>query len=131
MIEYTDNLDGIVPEKLIGFFVGWVIPLDPETHLKILKGSSSVVLAIDSDTGKVVGFITAISDGVFSAYIPLMEVIPAYKGQDIGTKLMNFMLQKLGKLEMIDLSCDDDLIPFYERFGMMKGNAMMLRRHDE
>ena len=32
------------------------------------------------DAGRVVGFVTAISDGVLSAYIPLLEVLPEYQG---------------------------------------------------
>jgi len=31
---------------------------------------------------------------------------------------------------MLDLCCDDDMTAFYEKFGMMKGNAMIKRNYD-
>ena len=77
MITYTDSLEHITADKVSGFFVGWPNPPSPETHLKLLQNSSKLVLAIDETTGNVAGFITAISDGVLSAYIPLLEVLPA------------------------------------------------------
>ena len=50
MIEYVDNVDGIGPEILTGFFEGWKKPHTPETHLDILKRSADVVLAVDPET---------------------------------------------------------------------------------
>ncbi len=77
-----------------------------------------------------VGFINAISDGVLSAYIPLLEVLPAYQGQGIGTELARRMLDKLRDLYMIDLLCDADLQPFYARLGMRPYTAMLFRNFD-
>jgi hypothetical protein len=79
MISYTDSVAGITADKLQGFFVGWPNPPSPETHLKLLANSNYIVLAVDDETGNIVGFITAISDGVLSAYIPFLEVLPAYQ----------------------------------------------------
>ena len=42
--------------------------IGPPTHLKLLDNSSKVVLALDEQFNQIVGFITAISDGVLSAY---------------------------------------------------------------
>lgn len=127
MIQYTDNLDNIAPGNLQGFFAGWPNPPDPETHLKILSRAYTIVLAVDTGTGNVIGFINAISDGIHAAYIPLLEVLPDYQRQGIATKLMKFMISKLSGLYMIDLVTEEDLVTFYERFGMAKGIAMMFR----
>lgn len=129
-MKYTISLEGITEEMLQGFFVDWPNPPSPKTHLSLLEKSSHVVMAIDEEQNQVVGFITAISDGVLSAYIPLLEVLPAYKAKGIGTKLVEHMLAELKHLYMIDLACDDDLVPYYERFGMQKSTAMMLRNYD-
>lgn len=88
-----------------------------------------MVLAMDDNTTQVVGFITAISDGILSAYIPLLEVLPEYKNNGIGKELVKQMLKELDNIYMIDLCCDDDLVPFYEKFGMMKGNSMLFRNY--
>ena len=31
---------------------------------------------------------------------------------------------------MVDLCCDEDLVPFYERFGMSRGIGMAIRNRD-
>ena len=130
MIGYTDSLADITPDKLKGFFVGWPNPPSPETHLKLLAGSDEIVLAVNDETGEVVGFVNAIADGVLSAYIPLLEVLPEYQGQGIGRELVRRMMEKLSRFYMVDVVCDPDFMPFYARFGMQPGNAMMLRRRD-
>lgn len=48
-ITYQDTTDGIKSDNLNGFFVGWPNPPSPETHLRILKGSDYVVLAVSSE----------------------------------------------------------------------------------
>jgi GNAT superfamily N-acetyltransferase len=130
VITYTDSIAGVGPDSLRGFFVGWPNPPAPETHLRILQGSTVVVLACDDATGAVVGFITAISDGVSCAYIPHLEVLPAYQGHGIGSELMRRMLEKLRGLYMIDLLCDPDVQPFYERLGMRPATGMLIRNYD-
>jgi len=114
---------------LEGFFVDWPNPPSPPTHLKLLENSSKVVIALDEQTNQIVGFITAISDGVLSAYIPFLEVLPAYKNKGIGSELIKRMLIELHDIYMIDLCCDDDLVPLYEKFGMMKSNGMLIRNY--
>jgi len=129
MIVYTDALDGVQAEQLKGFFVGWPNPPSAETHLRILQGSAAVVLAKEVD-GQVIGFITAVSDGVLSAYIPLLEVLPAYQHQGVGGELVKRMLEKLRELYMVDLICDAEMEPFYTRFGMRPYHAMFIRNYD-
>ena len=73
-ILFQTKIDGVEPDQLAGFFVGWPDPPSPETHLKILHASHAIVLAQDR-SGQVVGFINAVSDGILSAYIPLLEVL--------------------------------------------------------
>ena len=128
---YIISTDGISSDRLQGFFVDWPNPPNPETHLKLLKNSDKVVLAIDEKTNQVVGFITAISDGVLSAYIPLLEVLPEYKNAGIGKELVERMLKELQNIYMIDLMCDSDLQPYYEQFGMVKSGGMIIRNYEK
>ncbi len=127
MIAYHDTPEGVTPDQLVGFFVGWSNPPLPATHLRILRGSAAVVLAVDEATGAVVGFVTAISDGVSCAYIPHLEVLPLYQGQGIGTSMMERLLEKLRGMYMIDLLCDPDVQPFYVRLGMRPTTGMLVR----
>lgn len=130
MINYTFTTEGISPEQLKGFFDGWPNPPSPETHLRLLKNSDEIVLAIDAETKRIVGFITAITDHVLSAYIPLLEVLPEYRGRGIGSELVDSMLERLGDLYMIDLICDQELQAFYAKRGMVEARGMMMRNYD-
>ncbi len=78
--------------------------------------------------GSVVGFVTAVSDGVLSAFIPLLEVLPDRRGQGIGSELVRRILAELDSFYMVDLVCDPELEPFYQRFEMMLLSGMALRR---
>lgn len=130
MIEYRSDLTTLAPEQLQGFFVGWEHPFPPETHLRMLTQSDLAQVAIDSETGRVVGFIGALTDHVQGAFITLLEVLPAYQGQGIGQALMEQMLDRLSHIQTIELMCDADLVPFYERFGMRPAAGMVLRRRE-
>ncbi len=130
MIEYTATTDGLAANDLVGFFVGWPTRPSPELHLRLLRGSEHVVLARDVTSGQVVGFVNAVGDGSVSAFIPLLEVLPEYRGRGIGTELVRRMLDLLEDRYMIDLCCDEDLVAFYERFGMSRWVGMGLRNGD-
>lgn len=129
VIHYLTSAEALSAHQLQGFFVGWPNPPSPQTHLAILHGSSAVVLALDPATNQVIGFITALSDGVLAAFIPLLEVLPAYQGRGIGRQLVQRMLAHLGELYAVDLVCDAGLQPFYAQFDMQAGQAMLLRRY--
>ena len=120
----ADMLDG-------GFFLGWPNLPNADTHLRLLRSSYYACVAVDGATGKAVGFINAVSDGVLSAYIPLLEVLPQYQGHGIGGALVRQALDALGGLYMIDISCDEEVASFYVKFGAIThGRACMFRNYD-
>lgn len=125
---YKKDLTDVTPDMLKGFFVGWPNPPSETRFYDMLVGSKYVWLAIEDD--KVVGFVNAVSDGVLSAYIPLLEVLPAYQNQGIGTALMKKMIETLNHLYMIDLACDNDKVSYYESLGFHGFNCMGLRNYE-
>lgn len=130
MIKYKDSCEDIETSMLSGFFEGWSDPPSPETHLEILRNSDYIIVAIDDEKKKVVGFIAAHSDHVLSAYISLLEVIPACRRMGIGSELMGQMREKLQSFYMVDLVCNEEKISFYERLGMKKMPAMSWRNYN-
>ena len=130
MIRYADTCEQITSNQLKGFFEGWLNPPSPETHLQLLENSDESILAIDDDSGTVIGFITAITDHVLSAYIPLLEVLPEYRGSGIGKELVRRMLDQFSGLYMIDLLCDPELQSFYASLGMRPATGMMVRNYE-
>lgn len=129
-IRYTAEVRALAPEHLAGaFFDGWPEPPTPELHLAQMCGSELAIVAIDDAApgAPVIGFVSAIGDGVLAAFIPLLEVLPAYRGRGIGSELVRRVLERLGDRYSIDLVCDPDLVPFYERLGGRAWHAMIWR----
>ena len=93
-------------------------------------GVTLVVLAL-SDKSRVVGFVTAITDGVSCAYIPHLEVLPEWQGDGIGTELMRRMMLKLETIRAIDVICDEEVRGFYERLGFKAWRGMIIRKPSE
>ena len=130
MITYLDSLTDVTADQLGGgYFVGWPNPPSPTNHMRLLAHSDAIVLARSADK-RVVGFITAITDGVSCAYIPHLEVLPAYHGQGIGSALVSRMLAELEHLYMIDLLCDVEVQPLYARLGMRPATGMLMRNYE-
>lgn len=131
VILYRNEIEGLKPEDLLGFFEKWPNPPNPDKRLALLKNSEHVLIAFDDNNGKVVGFINAITDKTLSAYIPLLEVLPEYRKRGIGGELVKRMIGILNDLYMIDICCDDELAVYYEKFGFRKVAGMVYRNYDK
>lgn len=79
--ELHSDLERVGASDLEGFFDGWPNAPTPETHRRILAGSTHFVVAVPAGQSRVVGYATALSDGVLSAYISQLEVLKALQGQ--------------------------------------------------
>lgn len=127
-IQYSTDINCLNDISLDGFFVDWPTPPSNDTFRKLLKNSYKVVLAYHDQ--KLIGFINCISDGVLSAYIPLLEVVPEHQNKGIGQELIKRLQNELRHLYMIDLICDKELVTYYEKLGMMKAHGACLRNYD-
>ncbi|KAA3599405.1 MAG: GNAT family N-acetyltransferase [Calditrichaeota bacterium] len=127
-ITYTDSLKNISHKQLNGFFVGWPNHPNSKKHLEILQNSYKIWLAFEGE--KCVGFINAISDGVYYSFIPLLEVLPDFKGQGIGSELVKKMLESLKGMYAIDVVCDESVVPFYEKHNLAKCVGMVKRNYE-
>lgn len=131
MIEYLEDPASLTADRLRGgFFEGWPVPPGPELHLAHLQGAEAAIVAVDTGTGDVVGFVSAIGDGVLTAFVPLLEVLPGWRGKGIGEELMRRVLARLPGRYSIDLVCEAALAPFYERLGGLPGTAILWRNRD-
>lgn len=128
-ITYQTTTDGITAAMLHGFFVGWPNPPSAETHLAILHGSGHIVLAVEDAPRRVVGFITCVTDSISSAFIPHLEVLPELHGRGIGSELVSRLRHLLKDIYAIDLLCDEDVVPFYERLGFRRVPGMAIRNY--
>ncbi len=129
MISYTSDVEMLDEESLYGFLDGWQRRPSPALLHAAVRGSQHAIIAVDSRTQRVVGFITILTDGVFSAYISLLEVLPTHRRLGIGSELVRMAVSLVNGCYMIDLTCDAPLQPFYERLGWSVSNAMSIREY--
>lgn len=116
----SDDLGG-------GFFAGWATVPSVETHHRLLAGSTGFVVAVLAGESRVVGYVTALSDGVLSSYVSHLEVLPGYRHQGLGSELVRRILDQLDGIYMVDLMCDADLQPFYRSLGLVPSSGMIRR----
>lgn len=128
-IVYSLNKSDINNLSMEGFFDGWLKKPSQEVLKKSIENAGYVVLAIDSEKKALVGYITAITDNVLSAYIPFLEVEKSYQKQGIGHALVRKLLEQLSHLYMIDLVCDKELADFYSEAGFESWHAMIKRNY--
>ena len=125
---YTSDLANVTANDLTGFFVGWTHTPSAEKLLQLLQNSRYRLLATDKESGSVMGYITALSDDVLFGHISSLEVLPDYQKLGIGKRLVDGMMSQLDHLYAIDLVCDPDVQPFYERCGFKPWSSMIVRR---
>lgn len=114
-ILYSDEVSELTQQDLEGFFVGWANPPTRHQHLRMLQQSTFAIVARDGH--RVVGYLTALSDGVLFACISGLEVLPEYRGKRIGHELVRMALAHFKDIYAVDLVCEPGLQPFYEKLG--------------
>jgi len=124
-VEYLTTSERIHPEMITGFFVGWPVAPTAEKLMEVMEGSYRRVWAVLDD--RVVGYVNAISDGVLNAFIPWLEVHPDHQGRGIGAELVRRIVADLDGMYAIDLCCDSELFPYYERLGFTTFGGAGLR----
>ncbi|WAL40580.1 GNAT family N-acetyltransferase [Brevibacterium sp. BRM-1] len=115
MITYETAQHAVHPAQAEGFFVGWPAPPTPEMLVRVMDASHRRVWALEC--GRPVGLANAISDGLLTAFIPWLEVLPSHQGRGIGSELLRRLVAELDDMYSIDLTCDEDLVPFYTARG--------------
>jgi aralkylamine N-acetyltransferase len=96
---------------------------------KIVSGSFAFAVAVDGKTGKAVGMGRVISDGASDAYIQDVIVLPAYRKQDIGKRIISALLDVCAKNKVtwVALVAESGTEDFYScmGFGVMEGHTPM------
>ena len=113
----------------LGHALVWRLSTGAGLRLPCSDVSSMVALAVDEASGRVVGFATALTDGVLSAHITLVEVLPGYRRRGIGSALVRRLLDRFGDLYAVAVVCDAELLPFCQVCGFTPVAAAVRRRH--
>ena len=85
----------------------------------MLLGSDAAVSAVEVASGELVGFVRALSDGVFRSTIFDLIVASEWRGRGLGQALVRRILATpaLERCRRTDLVCRADMAGFYETLG--------------
>ena len=120
-VRLINEFSGDMLERIAGFYVQahWIAADDdPSFLLPALKGSTLVAGAFD-ENGTVIGCARVLSDGCSDAYIQDVFVDPAFRGQGIGSALINTLTLKLKEsgVDWIGLVGEPGTEKFYSKLG--------------
>jgi ribosomal protein S18 acetylase RimI-like enzyme len=80
------------------------------------------------DGDHLAGYVRALTDGKYRAYVEDVVVDPAYRGRGIGEAMVAELVKALAGIETVSLFCEPERVPFYERNGF-KRNATQVMMH--
>ncbi len=132
-IRYRDTAESLRPEQLHGFRTEWLRPPSPETTLRSLQRMNAVVVALDEEADRAVGFACGFTDQTLLLYIWDVEVLPKYRGQGIDEELVR-QLVAAHELYQINTITQPERRGLFERLGFREydsarhGPAMTLMR---
>lgn len=84
----------------------------------------------EADSQRLVAFARVLSDRVYRAVVLDVIVADHHRGQGLGTLLMQQVLAHpdLKNIELIQLFCLPEMVPFYEKFGFVNSPLNLLTR---
>ena len=117
----------------------WKETYNKSTIQNMIKGSFVFAVIIDRKTKKTIGMGRVLSDGVSDAYIQDLMILPGYRKQGIGKKLLVTLLHYClkHKIMWIGLIAEPGTEPFYRSAGLqqMKNHIPMryelVNNHDQ
>ena len=97
----------------------WKDSYDPSGIEPLIKGSYAFAVAVDKKSKKAIGMGRILSDGVSDAYFQDIVILPEYRNQGIGKKLIELLLEKCKSsgISWIGLIAEPDQDIFYNPIG--------------
>jgi len=119
-IEYKSIKDFSEKElKELFLSVDWSSGNYPDKLVIAMKNSSSVFTAWDNN--KLVGLVNVLSDGIMTAYVHYLLIMPEYQRIGIGKKLIKMVSENYNDYLRIVLIAYDKEIEFYKHCGFEVG----------
>ena len=99
--------------------VNWSSGNYPNKLVIAMNNSSSVFSAWDSD--KLIGLVNVLDDGIMTAYVHYLLIMPEYQRIGIGEKLVRMVTENYKDYLRIVLIAYDKEIEFYKHCGFKVG----------